>query len=85
MKGNIMNATSLNNLWTYLQGVLTVDDKKWLGDKLLHATTQVDNDSSIANKQKYRLSPRRKKLMNSIVVNPRDFEGDDRAQYILGK
>ena len=31
-----MNATSMNNLWSYLQGLsLTADNRKWLANKLI--------------------------------------------------
>ena len=36
-------------------------------------------------KKKYRISPRRKSLMGKVTIDPKDFEGDDRAQYILNK
>lgn len=36
-----MNITSLNNLWTYLQGLtLTTSNKKWLADHLYEAVRQ---------------------------------------------
>ena len=42
-----MNAVSLNNLWSYLQGLtLTANNKKWLADHLYEAAreeTQTDN------------------------------------------
>ena len=35
-----MNAISLNNLWSYLQGLsLTASNQRWLGERLLEAST----------------------------------------------
>lgn len=43
-----MNTTSLNNLWTYLQGLtLTTSNKKWLADHLYEAVRQ-ENLSSVS-------------------------------------
>lgn len=36
-----MNAVSLNNLWTYLQGLsLTADNRKWLAERLVEPTAK---------------------------------------------
>lgn len=37
------------------------------------------------DKKKYRISPRLKNLMGKVTIDPKDFEDDDRAQYILNK
>lgn len=37
------------------------------------------------DKKKYRISPRLKNLMGKVTIDPKDFEGDERAQYILNK
>ena len=35
-----MNAVSLNNLWSYLQGLsLTRSNQRWLGEKLIEASS----------------------------------------------
>ena len=35
-----MNAISLNNLWSYLQGLsLTANNQRWLGERLIEAST----------------------------------------------
>jgi len=35
-----MNAISLNNLWSYLQGLsLTASNQRWLGERLIEAST----------------------------------------------
>ena len=76
---------SMNNLWTYLQGLsLTADNWQWLVEKT--SSMSVDSaNKGIAGKKKYRLSPRMKKLMGSVKVKPQDVEGDDRLKYILSK
>lgn len=82
-----MNAMSMNNLWTYLQGLsLTADNWQWLAEKTSTMSMSVDSaNKGIAGKKKYRLSPRMKKLMGSVKVKPQDVEGDDRLKYILSK
>ena len=82
-----MNAMSMSNLWTYLQGLsLTADNWQWLAEKTSMISMSVDSaNKGIAGKKKYRLSPRMKKLMDSIKINPQDVEGDDRLKYILSK
>lgn len=38
-----MNAVSLNNLWTYLQGLsLTANNQRWLGEKLIEASVTTE-------------------------------------------
>lgn len=82
-----MNAISMSNLWTYLQGLsLTADNWQWLAEKTSMMSMLVDSaNKGIAGKKKYRLSPRMKKLMGSVKINPQDMEGDDRLKYILSK
>ena len=82
-----MNAISMSNLWTYLQGLsLTADNWQWLAEKTSMISMSVDSaNKGIAGKKKYRLSPRMKKLMGSVKINPQDVEGDDRLKYILSK
>ncbi|MBR1409480.1 MAG: hypothetical protein IJ580_00060 [Prevotella sp.] len=37
-EGNNMNAVSLENLWSYLQGLsLTASNQRWLGERLIEA------------------------------------------------
>ena len=82
-----MNAMSMSNLWTYLQGLsLTADNWQWLAEKTSMMSMSVDSaNKGIAGKKKYRLSPRMKKLMGSVKINPQDVEGDDRLKCILSK
>lgn len=80
-----MNAVSLNNLWTYLQGLaLTADNWNWLANKSSEMS-QAKEESTVKTNKKYRISSKRKKLMESVSINHKDFDGDERAQYILSK
>ena len=41
-----MNTVSLNNLWSYLQGLsLSSSNKRWLGEKLIEASMTEKNTS----------------------------------------
>ena len=44
-----MNAVSMNNLWSYLQGLsLTASNRKWLAERLVEPqTSSVMNDEEI--------------------------------------
>lgn len=44
-----MNAVSMNNLWSYLQGLsLTANNRKWLAEKLIEPQgTAVMNDKEV--------------------------------------
>lgn len=76
----------MNNLWAYLQGLaLTADNRQWLAEKLVEPADDTMKNSSSKQAVRYRISPKRRKLMNSVRIDPKDFEGDERAQYILGK
>lgn len=81
-----MNAVSMNNLWTYLQGLsLTADNRHWLAEKLVEPVDSLKVNHTEKKTVKYRISPKRRKLMASVRINPKDFEDDERAQYILSK
>ena len=46
-----MNATSLNNLWTYIQGLtLTASNRKWLAD---HLYESVKEDPTLMTKEEF--------------------------------
>ena len=48
-----MNAISLNNLWSYLQGLsLTACNQRWLGERLIEASTSHDVSSEEEKKLK---------------------------------
>ena len=45
-----MNATSLNNLWSYLQGLsLSASNQRWLGERLIEASNTTKDKSSKAD------------------------------------
>ena len=45
-----MNVTSLNNVWTYLQGLtLTAGNKRWLADRLYESSRQEKENRSTEN------------------------------------
>ena len=46
-----MDAVSLNNLWTYLQGLsLSASNQRWLGERLIEAARE-DEDSKKVRQQ----------------------------------
>ena len=48
-----MNAISLNNLWSYLEGLsLTASNRRWLGERLIEASATQASSSSEEMKQK---------------------------------
>lgn len=48
-----MNAASLNNLWSYLQGLsLTASNQRWLGERLIEASAEHDISSEEEKKLK---------------------------------
>lgn len=45
-----MNAISLNNLWSYLQGLsLTASNQRWLGERLIEASA---TNSAVSEEEK---------------------------------
>lgn len=81
-----MNAVSMNNLWTYLQGLsLTADNRHWLAEKLVEPVDSLKVNHTDKKAVKYRISPKRRNLMDNVRIDPKDFEGDERAQYILNR
>jgi hypothetical protein len=81
-----MNAVSMNNLWTYLQGLsLTADNWQWLAERMTEKSQSLKDNSATVVKKKYRISPRMKQLMGSVSIDPNDVENDDKLKYILNK
>lgn len=81
-----MNAVSMNNLWTYLQGLsLTADNWQWLAERMTEKSQSLKDNSATVVKKKYRISPRMKRLMGSVSIDPNDVENDDKLKYILNK
>jgi hypothetical protein len=65
-----MNAVSLNNLWSYLQGLsLTASNKRWLGERLIEASTEAKAKSVKAtNRQHHRAHKRSKALSDKELA-----------------
>lgn len=83
-----MGTVSMNNLWSFIQGLsLTAGDRKWLASKLLEmsdADMIVPKDSA-DDVEGYIISPKRRKLMGGVTIDPKDIESDDKLKYILSK
>lgn len=83
-----MGTVSINNLWSFIQGLsLTTSDRKWLAGKLLELTgtdTATTKDAT-ENVGGYLISPKRKRLMGSVSIDPKDIESDEKLKYILSK
>lgn len=85
-KGSIMGTVTINNLWSFIQGLsLSVNDRKWLAGKLLEPTAEENSEKQVDNVDGYIISPRWRKLMGSVKIDPKDIADDDRLKYILSK
>lgn len=63
-----MNTISLNNLWSYLQGLsLSASNQRWLGERLIEAS-KVAKKSKTANASIHRVHKRRKVLNDSELA-----------------
>jgi hypothetical protein len=87
-----MNAISLNNLWTYIQGLtLTPGNRKWLADHLYKSVR--DEKQAVKPKEKLRLtledlklSPEMLEPVKDITPLPQDFDFDkSRTDYLMQK
>lgn len=71
-----MNAISLNNLWSYLQGLsLTASNQRWLGEKLIEASAT----NSTTTEEEMKL----KKLNSLFGVWANTSDGEKIEQIIL--
>lgn len=83
-----MGTVSINNLWNFIQGLsLTAGDRKWLAGKLLEPSNAdvAVSDETTEDVGGYIISPKRRKLMGSVTIDPKDIESDERLKYILSK
>lgn len=63
-----MNAISLNNLWSYLQGLsLSASNQRWLGERLIEASNAAKKSKS-ANVAIRRVHKRRKALSDTELA-----------------
>ena len=67
-----MNAVSLNNLWSYLQGLsLTASNQRWLGERLIEASTAAkatSADIEVATPHQHRVHKSRKALSDEQLA-----------------
>lgn len=78
----------MNNLWSLIQGLsLTASDRRWLASKLLEpsGSDMIPSNDTATDIEGYIISPKRRKLMGSVTIDPKDIESDDKLKYILSK
>lgn len=78
----------MNNLWSFIQGLsLTVSDRRWLASKLLESSgsDMIPSNDAATDVGGYIISPKRRKLMGCVNIDPKDIESDERLKYILSK
>ena len=65
-----MNALSLNNLWSYLQGLsLSASNQRWLAERLIEASaTEKGKSASTTNMRSRRLHRHRKALSDKELA-----------------
>ena len=85
-----MNSVSLNNLWTYLQGLsLTASNQRWLGEKLIEASVKTEAKPSDVHARKHRRGLSDEELAERLAqyapLTDADFpevSGEDYANYM---
>ncbi|MBQ7496082.1 MAG: hypothetical protein IJT75_10110 [Bacteroidaceae bacterium] len=86
-----MNALSLNNLWSYIQGLaLTTSNKRWLAEHLYEAASKEGQATPPVdfhiNKEDLVLSPEILEPVKDIAPLPQDFDFNQaRTNYIMQK
>lgn len=66
-KGVYMNAISLNNLWSYLQGLsLSASNQRWLGERLIEASNATKSNPAKVTMR--RIHKRRKSLTDAELA-----------------
>ena len=64
-----MNAVSLNNLWSYLQGLsLSARNQRWLGERLIEASFDTKSDPASLEKSTHRARKRRRALSDAELA-----------------
>jgi len=74
-----MNAVSLNNLWSYLQGLsLTASNQRWLANHLIEAAENTENQKKeiVFPKIPKDYKPSAKVLAMTCGPLPKDFDLD---------
>ena len=85
-----MNSVSLNNLWTYLQGLsLTASNQRWLGERLIEASVIREAKPSDLHARKHRRQLSDEELAELLEqyapLTDADFpelSGEDYANYM---
>ena len=87
-----MNTLSLNNLWSYLQGLaLTASNKKWLADHLYESAKAETSEAKTreklqVTKEDFVLSSDVLEPVRNITPLPADFDFDKaREEYLMKK
>ena len=87
-----MNSVSLNNLWTYIQGLtLTPSNRKWLADHLYESVkddgqTPRPTDKLRLTSEDLILSPEMYEPVKNVTPLPQDFDFDKaRTDYLMQK
>lgn len=64
-----MNAVSLNNLWNYLQGLsLSASNQRWLGERLIEASSATKSEPASLEESTYRVRKRRRALSDAELA-----------------
>ena len=73
-----MNAISLNNLWTYLQGLtLTTSNKKWLADHLYEAVQEEETKQTSREERLAEAARIRKEKEKALWANVQKMKKED--------
>ncbi len=89
-----MNATSLNNLWNYIQGLtLSASNKKWLADHLRESmqadnvlSSNADSKKLVITKEDLELTPLVASIGETLNPIPNDCDDDSVvAEYLTEK
>lgn len=87
-KGKSMTTFALNNLWTYLQGLmLSQSEREWLVGKLSESVEKVSSeakeDTTAKTYEEIPVSPEIKKWIGCISFTEEEIENDPRLKAIL--
>ena len=87
-----MNSISLNNLWTYIQGLtLTPSNRKWLADHLYESVKEEELTANSKERLQLTsedliLSPEMLEPVKDITPLPQNFDFDKaRTDYLMQK
>jgi len=79
-----MSEVALNNLWTYIQGLmLTPGERLWLGEKLKNSVKEMR--ASETARRDVTLPDSIRKMRGMGHFTPEEIASDERLAYILGR